>query len=160
MEEYAAKKKNKKSEKTKKKVSPKKDPDRKPDYDEKEVPKVLKGPVNRDGPVVVMRKNYDAPIVPGPLLDGLGPHGRGMGPGGGRGPCMVPPEPIVESPAGVPMMLLECPQCGQQAPFEFKLPEGIPLNKLMLQCHDCGEKIAFGSIMNRGSGLYAVDLGE
>ncbi len=146
MEEEAKKKDQKPA---KKKVTPKKDPDRKPDYDEKEVPKVLKGPVAPD--VMVVRKDYDAPMED----PGCGCFGPGPGPMPGP-PAMPAPEPMVESPGGNPMMLLQCPKCQQQAPLEFNLPEGIPLAKLALQCFGCGEKIAFGSIVNQGGGMYGV----
>lgn len=112
--------------------------DRKPqDYDEEDVPKVLKGPVLPE------HKSYDAPIIiPGPLMRGTGPHGRGMGPGMGMGPCMQP--------------MLICPTCGQRAPFGFdELPSEVPLSKLAAMCHQCGEKIKIGDIGLTKEGDYS-----
>ena len=148
MDQEAAKKK-----KPAKKVTPKKDPDRKPDYDDNDLPKILKGPVAPE-----LKKEYDVPVM-GP---GCGCGGPVM-PSGilepiGPGPdAIVPPGAMVESPlVGSPVMLLECPSCHQRAPLEFDLPVGQPIERLALECFGCGEKIPFGKIMNNGNGIYAV----
>ena len=126
-----SKKPNKKP--TRKKVVEKKDPDRKPDYDEKDLPKVLKGPVI---PEQVVSENYYVPT---------------LDPG-----CGQPSEPVVETPQGAPMMLLECPKCHQQAPIVFDLPQGVPVEKLAIQCSGCGEKLPFGKLTNQGKGMFII----
>lgn len=113
--------------------------DRKPkDYDEEDVPKVLKGPVEPE------TKDYDAPIIiRGPLMRGTGPHGRGMGPGMGTGPCM--------------QRMLICPACGQQAPFGFdEMPSDVPFSKLSALCHKCGGTVRLSDIGLTKDGNYSV----
>lgn len=134
-----AEKKDKKDKKDQKKDKKDQKEDRKPkDYDEEDVPKVLKGPVVPDKP-----KDYDAPIIiRGPLMDMAGPHGRGKGPGMGMGPCM--------------QRMLICPTCGQRAPFGFdELPSEVPISKLAAMCHQCGEKVKIGDIGLTKEGDYS-----
>lgn len=88
-----------------------KNKDRKPiDYDEKDVPKVLKGPISPLG----LRKDYDAL---GPLRDGRGPHGprKLTCPGCGQ----VAPLDLTELPGGIPFkkVSIRCNPCGRKIPL-------------------------------------------
>lgn len=106
-------------------------------YDESDVPNVLRAPVS-------LSKDYDVPREP--IMDGTGPHGRGMGPGKGTGPCSDPVKAI-----------LVCPDCDTEAPFNLVPPPGVPVGRRVLCCASCGSDIKFPKLSRSASdGKYRI----
>lgn len=137
------------TKKSKKKKSPEKK-DRKPDYDEKEIPKVLEGPVSP----LSLRKDYDAP--------GCGC----MNPEPGMVKEIEPIEDMPEVPETIempeaipeePMAILVCPDCESEAPFKLTPPPGIPMGQRTFHCRRCGSSVSFPNIgKDASSGKYRV----
>jgi hypothetical protein len=159
-----------------------KDKSRKPDYDEKEIPKVLKGPVEppkEDKPEAVLegaplrsRPDYgEDPVGPQeaamvkdipikdlgdkpPVKDYDEPEGC---------PCEEPqtggPGELSEEVCGPEegmVTILVCPDCGNEGPFNMAPPAGIPMEARKLKCSSCKSDIPFIGIVKMASGKYVV----
>jgi hypothetical protein len=139
----------------------KKDPDRKPkDYDEKDIPKVLKGPISPLG----IRKDYgeaeadmlkELPNTPPPVVQVPIDYDSGC-------PCQECQDqavsPVTEEtcPSEEEVSILVCPNCGTEGPFQPKPPEGVPLEVRSLKCAKCKTSIKFNSIVKTASGKYVT----
>ena len=175
----------------------KKDTKRKPDYDEKEIPKVLSGPVEPPaedkpdpksdpkpeifGQPLRSRPDYDegqAAIMKDiPLnINGVGigtqksPSGLDIRPDYDQPepecepscPCQGDQGGVTEEVAIEPgdgkgmMMVLICPDCGAEGPFNMTPPAGIPMESRQLKCAKCQTKIPFKGIVKTASGKFVV----
>jgi hypothetical protein len=161
-----------------------KDKSRKPDYDEKEIPKVLKGPVEppkEDKPEAVLegaplrsRPDYgEDPVGPQeaammkdiPIKDlGKPPVLKDYDESEGC-PCQEPQTggPEVGEEVCMPgqgdqgtITILVCPDCGNEGPFNMAPPAGIPMEARTLKCASCKSDIPFKGIVKTASGKYVV----
>ena len=169
---------------------------RKPDFDEKEIPKVLKGPVEPPtedkpksesfGQPLRARPDYDegqaAMMKDIPLnINGVGVGTQGPSsnldiesdkPGvlqdydepecGPSCPCQGDQGGITEEVAIEPgdgqgmVMVLICPDCGAEGPFNMTPPTGIPMEDRQLKCAKCQAKVPFKGIIKLASGKYVI----
>ena len=163
-----------------------KDKKRKPDYDEKEIPKVLKGPVEapvEDKPESIVdigaqplraRPDYmENPVGPQatmvkeiPMQD-LGKNKPPVlkdydGPEGC--PCQDLPQGDSEEVSEETVMpgdegmltVLICPSCNNEGPFKMTPPPGISMEARTLKCAKCHTKIPFNKLIKTASGRYVV----
>ena len=158
--------------------------DRKPkDYDEVDVPKVLKGPVPSLQPLR-SRKDYGEGEGEGSMLKEI--------------PLMdlsealeeKKSEPVME-PLTLPSMdyddepcepctckeevpplseevtmpngkitILVCPECNNEGPFNIEPPPGMPIETRTLKCAKCSTVVVFKGLMKTASGKYVVACGD
>jgi hypothetical protein len=157
-----------------------KDPKRKPqDYDETEIPKVLKKPIPPSEPLRARKDYGEASMLKevkpidltkepikeeGPIVKAPADYDEPC-------PCMKKPEdsPCAKGPGAAPVSeemvlpgaggkgfitILVCPDCGTEGPFNMDGPEGIPMEARTLKCAKCKTVVGFKGLVKTASGKY------
>jgi hypothetical protein len=158
----------------------KKDPERKPDYDDKDIPKVLKGKIP-EGPLSPLRNRKDyggdgammkeispkdlskepvkepAPVVKGDY-DDISTHP--LCPCQGKPPennTSISEELMLPDDKGKGFMsILVCPDCGNEGPFNIVPPQEVPVEDRKLKCAKCETVVGFKGLVKIASGKYVV----